>query len=315
MSRTMKSFLVLFVSLGLEIIPARADFSSSARGTTGLPLLEMPTSARAAAMGGTAAGADGSAAAISFNPAGLASVTRGDATLMHESFGEGIAYDAGAVAQRIGDRNVLSLAVRHMGFGSIGTVDNTLTSTGDTLHPQDTAGSLGYALSLGTIDLGLAATYLSSEVDNSGAAAAGSIGARLRMGSASLSLAATDFGQGPKFGIERTNLPTAFRLGSAWTPGRFTLALDGVAPRGAGPYVATGIEYRLPIGGNISFAPRAGFNSRIVSSDLGGGAGFSVGAGFGLGPVSIDYAFAPRGDIGSAQVFSLGLIWGVPPPR
>jgi hypothetical protein len=87
---------------------------------------------------------------------------------------------------------------------------------------------------------------------------------------------------------------------------RWLASVDVAAPRDNGPYFAAGTEYQLIRAGAWSFAGRMGYNSQTMS-DVSGVTGFSVGAGFGLRGLSIDYAFVPYGGLGITNRFSVSL--------
>jgi hypothetical protein len=65
-----------------------------------------------------------------------------------------------------------------------------------------------------------------------------------------------------------------------------------------------GTEYQLIHTAAWSFDGRMGYNTQTMS-DVTGVTGLSVGAGFGLHGLSIDYAFVPYGGLGITNRFSL----------
>lgn len=70
--------------------------------------------------------------------------------------------------------------------------------------------------------------------------------------------------------------------------------------------VSVGVEYSEHyLDGRLAL--RAGYDNS--QADQGNGAGFALGAGFGYGPVGLDYAWTPHGDLGSQHRVALTLLW------
>lgn len=304
------------LALVTALSPARsASFSKAARGTTGAQLLELPTSARAAAMGSAQGAAVRDAAALNYNPAALASIEGGDAVFMHAEQFEGISFDSLAAARRFGDAGTLALGLRSLSPGKIEQIDNTGAVTGGSLAPRDMAVALGYGRAFGSLELGAAGKYISSKIEKTASAFAMDLGGRYRWGPAAVSLGASHLGQGQKFRERRYPLPTTVRLGSSYDWGRWIFALDAIAPTRTAPYPAVGAEYRRPVSQRVTIAGRAGYDGRLMQSRLGGLAGAAVGMGIQLGGARFDYALMPYGDLGVTHRLSLGLEWGARGPR
>lgn len=74
--------------------------------------------------------------------------------------------------------------------------------------------------------------------------------------------------------------------------------------------MAAGAEYALVANQKVKMAVRAGYNTRNVSSKLGGITGINAGAGLDFGGIIVDYAWSLYGDLGSTHRFSLTAKFG-----
>ena len=297
-----------------SVSPARsASFSKSARGTTGAQFLELPASARAAAMGSAQGAAVQGATALDYNPAALAAIEGGDAVFMHAEQFEGISYDSLAAARRFGDAGTLALGLRSLSPGKLDEIDNTGVATGGSLAPRDLALAFGYGRAFGSLELGAAGKYLSSKIEKSASTFAMDLGARRRWGPLALSAGLANAGKGLKFRERSDPLPLTARFGSSYDWKNFLLALDLVAPRGTTPYPALGAEYRGRASEQLAFSVRLGYDGRLSQGRLGGLAGIAFGAGVEAGRLRFDYAAAPYGDLGLTHRLSAGLSWGGTP--
>lgn len=311
-ARTSKLAAVFLLS-GLCGGVRAASFSKSARGTTGAQFLELPTSARAAAMGEAQGAAVNGASALDYNPAALSSIAGGDAVFMHAEHIEGISYDSLAAAQRLGDAGTLGLGLRSLSPGTLQEVDNTGALTGGSLSPRDMAVALGYGRAWDNFDLGVAGKYISSKIDSTAKALAVDLGTRYRNGQWMVSAGVANAGQGIKFRDRSDSLPLTARLGSAYAWKRLTLALDLVAPRGSAPFPAVGAEYRHTLTEQFACSGRMGYNGRFSQSRLGTMTGITFGVGVEVSRLRFDYAAASYGDLGLTHRLSAGLRWGSAP--
>ena len=91
--------------------------------------------------------------------------------------------------------------------------------------------------------------------------------------------------------------------------GRNLVAGDVKLPRDNAPYLALGAEAGLVLGGGWEGKGRVGYSTRSGAA-AGSLAGASLGAGVSAQWFSVDYAFAPFGDLGSVHIFSLSLRGG-----
>lgn len=291
--------------------PARsAAFSKSARGTTGAQFLELPASARAAAMGSAQGAAVDDATALDYNPAGLAEIDGGDGAFMHAEHFEGISFDYLAVAQRLGQAGTLGLGLRYLSPGKLEEVDNTGAATGSSFAPRDLAAAIGFGRAFGTLELGAAGRLISSKIHNSATSFSGDLGARNRWGPLALSLGVANMGPGLKYRERSDPLPLTVRMGSSFDLSDWVFALDIVAPRGTTPHPAIGAEYTGHFLEQLRFAIRVGYDGRLTQSRLGSIAGIAFGGGVEAGRMRFDYAAASYGDLGLTHRLSAGIRWG-----
>lgn len=285
------------------------SFSKDARGTSSAEFLKLPVSARAAALGGAVTAVSGDAAALAWNPAGLAQVEKRHAVLGHSPYVDGTSSSNGFFAQ------TLKNGAWGAGFSyfSAGDIDETAPGTGDVVGsftPADWAGSLGYAHRLGGWSLGLAGKYVQSKIVESDSTLGLDGGIlspvfwqdRLRLG-AGFRNAVGEI----QLGSTARPLPFEASLGAALSPVKnWTLTGDLKFPRDNDPYAALGAEAIFSPLEKWRLAGRAGWNGG-VDSDLGDLAGINLGLGVALNGIGIDYAFSPLGDLGDAHRFSLTL--------
>lgn len=292
-----RALLALPLAL-LVATPAGAD-------PAGFAFLEVPAGARASALGGAfVAMGDGVEAAF-WNPAGLATVERVQITGSHYEYFQHLRHDQFAVAGRWLGGGIAG-SVRALYSEPIEARDELGNVTG-TFGGDDLEFALGYGRGLGAgVRAGLSAKLLRSRL-------------------AELSTGTFAFGAGTSW--EPAGLP-ALRLG---------LAVDHIGPAAKyafedGPgqpirlpaTVQTGASYRWGLGGTMTLS--TGLEARVtrgrpVVGALGGelnhpsGAAlrlgarlnddtssFTVGAGYALSALRLDYAFVPyRLDLGDSH--------------
>lgn len=305
----------LVLSLGILTAAPGAGYAAESLGMRGARFLEMPVGARGIAMGTAQGAAADDATALYYNPAGLAGVKGGSLTLMHALYFEDVFYQYGAVSQNLGDMGTVAFGVQYLEQKPIFVVDNTGKSTGDSIKPSDLAATLGYARSLGVIDLGVGVKYISSKILTQTATMGMDLGSRLRLGALTLAVSVTNLGYGIKLGTQKYPLPLTARFGSSVKMGPWVLALDLVSHhrtrQNLRQTIAGGVERFFRFSRSISVAARGGYDGRV--EHLGSASGLRVGLGLSYQKFQLDYALVPFGDLGQTHRLSVSARWGAGP--
>ncbi len=298
--------------------PLRAQDGGS--GTTGAVVLELPAGSRATAFAGAyTAGTD--IDALFYNPAGAGRLDAA-AGLAYESFVADITLGSAAAALRVGPV-VLGAAISYLDGGSVDVLEpdpayggQTGRPTGATATAGETAAKLAVAvpLPLSNLRVGAALGYVSSDLANtshSGAIVdlglqydptpAVTVGAAVRNIGGSLS----GPGDAPlpreaRFGVS-AGMPLGERIG-----GR--VSADYIAHlEDSGGVFAGGVELGLlpDPKRHLSAVGRIGYGTQSGSDGLGGE--LRLGAGVGLGPVSLDYTYQSLDFFGAVHRF--GIRW------
>ncbi|MHB2027043.1 MAG: PorV/PorQ family protein [Elusimicrobiota bacterium] len=305
----------LLAALACLLSAAPKSFAASPVGTSGAQFLEIEPGARPAGMGYAFSAIGDDPNAVYYNPAGLASLKRVEATGMEDQYFQGVNYDFATVAvplarfSKDSDANygVASASLYNLSVGGLqqrGPVE-TVSPQG-TFSSQDYAYALSYAYDLGKgLSLGATGKIIQSDLDGYNASGeAFDVGALYRKDKLSLATGVRNLGPGYGFAGQADPLPRTWFLGAAYIilPG-WTGAFEGDFPRDADPAYSFGTEYAYQFTQKISGALRAGYASQ--NTDAGGFSGATVGGGLGYGNVRFDFAFVPFGDLGNEYQYSL----------
>lgn len=310
--------LVFCAALILPEIQVRAsDFTTGAIGTAGSQFLLEGIGARGIAMGGAYTAVTDDATSLYWNPAGLSHVSDLSSSLMYTPYMAGINYQAGEVAKRVSDTDIVAVGFRSQTYGSIPQTDINGNSLG-TFAPRDSVAELGWGanipdLSDNNIDMsmGVSARWIHSEIVQTANAYGGDFGVQARVYHGDsfydFGITAQNIGQGTKFDQIQNVLPFQVKAGGAMYPWKgVTLSLDMIAPEQNIVYGALGAEYAIQVDDKIQVALRGGLNSMTIeSSDLGPVSMFSGGVGIKFDDVSFDYAFVPMAFLGDISYLSM----------
>ena len=288
------------------ILAARASAEPA-----GFAFLEVPAGARASALGGAySTWAEGAEAAF-WNPAGLADVQGIQIVGSHYEFFQNLRHDQFAVAGRLLGGGVAT-ALRALYSEAIVERDDLGNEIG-TFGGHDLEFSLAYGLGMGPgLRAGGSAQIVRERIANSAATTyafgagttwepARNPGLRFGLSAQHLGPAATYVIDGQRGGP--VSLPAAVQLGASYglgVAGSFQLrgSLEGRLTRGRGGVAMLGAELAHPMGAALRLGLRA--NDETGS--------FSLGAGYAMRSLRMDYAFVPyRLDLGDTHRMTLGL--------
>jgi tetratricopeptide (TPR) repeat protein len=258
--------------------------------------------ARALALGSAyVAVADDSSAPL-WNPAGLARLTQTEIGLHHNAWLAGITQDDLALAVRTQSHGTWALSQDYVDEGSYDGRDaNGALTTGFSANRIGLG--LGWGGYVGSgLDLGFnlhesRQTLANFDYDS----LSGSFGLLYRpMALLQIGLDYNALGNSSS----GDPLAAGFRAGASLSlPGASWHSLLAVGA----DLEPAGVD-RLHFGGELGFGPaalRAGYDLAFQDDDLGGLNGLTLGGGLALGPVSVDYAYLPFGQLGVSQRISV----------
>ncbi len=326
--RASRRLLVILAAFGAAAAPARgADRIHPFAGTSSAVFLKEGIGARAVGMGEAFTAVADDAQATYWNPAGLAGQQYSNLSFMHQEAFQGIKHEFLGFARPIsgmGRGDALGLSVnslfvpsdleRRSGLNENDHL-NALTASQGTFGAYDLALGASYARFAGQGERqawGGTLKYIRQTIDNtSGQSVAADFGWRLQKARPGLDLGAAilNLGPGVAVGSTRYPLPLTVRLGAGYhLPRQTLLAFDVSKPRDDYPLLAFGAETQV-LG---ALKLRAGYRYRWYGNPLGLMAGLRAGMGVVLSNFSLDYAFAPFGELGNAHRLSIGWKFGVP---
>jgi hypothetical protein len=171
--------------------------------------------------------------------------------------------------------------------------------------------TLGYGQSIGPIvSVGIVGKVIQSKIDSSNASGyAGDIGVMARP-SKNLGFAAVVANMGTKvtFIDKGDPLPSSLRLGGFYSPlHNWVFALQGTHARTGLNSGQSGVEWSP----NNFLSIRGGFTTE-TNRENSSATGVSAGIGLHVAGQQFDYAWAPMGELGDTQYFSMVFQWGGP---
>lgn len=295
--------LMRHVTLTLgALLAALAPVPLSAQGgRTAAIILELPSSARALALGGAfvALGADD--ASIFYNASQLATIEGRAASMSVQPYIEGSTLGAASAAFHLG-AGTIGIGVQMLSYGSVdefvcdeSTGCERGEATGRTVSANDIAFSVGYGMSIRMVRVGVAAKYVrQSLADASGGAPALDLGAAIDVWrGATVGVAIQNVGPDLKTANTSAPLPRLVRFGAAlpW--------------RGVGPFDVLGTlevaQFRtgdvVPLGGaevtwtsanGLALSARLGALGQTTDAAT---SPLSFGAGVRARQFALDYAY------------------------
>ena len=294
----MKKFLLIFIFTSTLV------FAQSA-GNTGLSFLKFGFGSRNIAMGDAGASASNDLSALYYNPSRLALIEKNEVLIMHSSWIQdvnselfGVKWDMFGLPWAIG-----------LNYTSISDIE-IRTRPGEPDSKFDANYFFG-SLSTGfyvwdKLSFGTTIKYLYEGLLNDEANGLGfdfGLNYETPFKGLSLSTVIKNIGSMNALRNEETQLPTDFRLGSAYKFGVESAKLDFIAVAESQKYLDTD-DIHFNLGGDIIydeiFALRVGYQSGYEAKSFTGGIGLMWGS------LRFDYTYMPFSlDLGNANLFSL----------
>lgn len=309
MSKKLGGVLLLALLLVAMLAPlARAGNP----GETGMLSLRIGVGGREAGMGETGVASSHGAAAVYWNPANnVFGDINTELVLQHNRYLGLFNQEAAAIAHKMGDGVI--------GFIFTGLYSDTIDRYGTdgtgipegSFKPYDVAFGISYAHPIGeSFGVGVNAKMIYKSIDiysDTGMAFDLFVTHKTMIDGLMLAASMTNIGGDMNLKDDAFPIPTAFRVGAAWTPaiggdnGKLTLAADVFIPEDTTEKAHVGAEYQL-FG---EFALRVG--TRINYDNQ----GLTAGAGFRTGILGVDYAYGESqvDGIDEGHKFALNLIW------
>jgi hypothetical protein len=299
-TRTLLAAIIFSISLASLCFAGNA-----ATGTTVGDFLKLSGGVRAAGMGGAFVAVSDDNAAMFWNPAGLAQTSSREFSSTYTSWFQGVYLADVSMAAPVMKDTRAGLSFTYLNMGEI---DETTLGhpggTGRTFNPTDIIATL--SASRRFVDgcyAGASVKILNENIADGNSSAGMAIDYGI--------IAATPY-KGITFGAAVTNvgnlggmdpLTSAVSAGLAWRllpNNSLLLACDLDCPNDNYPSLHSGLEY-FP----VSFlCVRLGVNS-VQEQNAGGN--MACGLGLKLGEFSVDYAYAPYGDLGDVHRASISI--------
>lgn len=283
--------------------------ASEALGAETAAFLRLQPDARAAGMGEALVAAPQGLSAFTVNPAGLALKPARQAGFTHASLFEDTRLHQLSYAQPAGEDGAAGLSLRRLSHGGLEGRDAARSRTGS-FAAADTALTVAYGRKAAPgLVAGAALSYVDSQLaDTHGRGVAADLGAVWSREDGgvpfSLGAAARNLGPGLKRDREREPLPATLAFGAAARPVKEALVAADLRwrPNDSGSELSLGAEYEVI----EAFRLRAGYSLR-PGDGPGGASGLGAGFGLSLSKLTLDYAFSPYGELGSAQRVTLSV--------
>jgi len=316
----MKKTLRAIALLGMisQTVPAWASV-----GTEGASFLDIPVGAGPAALGSSYTSLATNAYAPVWNPAGLGMLNGNEVAAQHLAYLESMHYEYLSFVHpfdksRDSDtRRGIGFSVQYLGSGDIDRTDID-PSTNLPLNNGDPIGTFSsyfasYNASYGQtltdkLAVGVTGKLIRAKIDDVSASAyAADLAALYKMNEkVQVGASAVNMGTKLKFLSEGDSLPTAFKIGGAYRPvSRFLMTAEGVYSKSGLASFHTGTEWR-PL---EAVSLRLGYKTDTLKG-LSPLAGLTAGLGLHVWGQEFAYAWAPYGDLGDAQYFSLLIKFG-----
>lgn len=301
----MKNNIAIFFAL---MCLARPQAQAAGTGAEPFNFLFLDANARAVGLAGNYTALASDVNSLHYNPAGLARISRHQATFMHNQYFQDVTQEYLAYVTPQG----WGASLNYLNFGNVPntTISNHAGAGLGETQLTDMAVSFGYGHAFtDNLSLGVGAKYISEVIDDAaGQAFAADLGALYTtrfLHGLTLGLSIQNMGPAVKFQSEKENLPLSIRFGGAYhfklAKKDSLLAADLTKTRNDDIIAGLGFETQL-----VKALPiRVGYSTR--NDD---GLGITAGLGYLYNNLSFDYAFATYKELGSTHRISLTYSWG-----
>jgi hypothetical protein len=292
----MKNKIIIFSTLILASTAAQAAM-------TGAQFLKIDTDARLSGMASAGASSELGISALTYNPAGLDSITSPEAAFSHSNWLMDASHDFvgfGLPFKGFG----LGIGLTRLSNGSIdGRSDDRSAGSGYSAYDQAVTVGFGFK------NLGGAVKYIQSSIDGTRAEAfAVDLGARKALTGfpATIGFGVQNLGTGIKYLSQTDQLPLSVNAGL--TVRAFPGVSLGLEVKrlvyDKQTVFSAGAEYALMAGSGMGLALRGGYGLTGITQ-ANSNNGLSVGAGIMALGAQLDYAMTPGTGLGSIQRITL----------
>lgn len=296
MRHTQKIKRIFLFCTAAAFITAQPVSGESKYGTTGGQILEVDSSARAAALGYAFTGlADGYTGAL-YNPAGLTQLSGPEIEISHMRYYEETHMSSIGSAHKLGQ---FGLAAHIKQFSATDTERDYIGNRVDdfTIAFRQFTVAAGYPMPDEGASLGAAVNIITENIHNdsgTGFSLTGGWHYLLPDGS-SYGLTVRNAGTGIKTSDSEADFPLEAAVGGAYRPGKFILLWEAATSRQFNFAFRSGIQANM----SREFCMRFGFTYLTRPE-------FTVGFGINVENWVVDYAFLLHADLGMAHRISLG---------
>ena len=322
MSQATKSAKWILATAGVFLLINVHQVAQASSGTEGASFLDIPVGAGPAALGSAYTAFATKAYAPVWNPAGLGMLSGNEVAAQHLSYLDSMNYEFLSFvhpfdkAQDSDTHRGIGFSVQYLGSGSINRTD--INSDGTPVNNGDPIGTFSshyaaYNVSYGQtlsdkLSLGVTGKMIQAKIDDVSASAyAADLGGLYKMNDQVQWGASLDnMGNQLKFLSEGDDLPMAFKIGGAYRPSsHYLFTAEGDYDKTGLASFHTGAEWR-PM---EAISLRLGYKTDTLNG-LSPIAGLTAGLGLHVWGQEFAYAWAPYGDLGDAQYFSLLVRFG-----
>jgi len=313
MLKIWKISLSLLLLISLTALWAQSEDA----GSTGFDTLKIIYNARTTAMGGAATALPENIHALSTNPA---AIMRAAAPAISATFSDQFVGSAGGSIEYVYPKDRFAAYAASLRYFNSGSMDRTeIGSSGELIETSETFGAQSIVASVSAaryishaLDLGASAKFIYDSIDDKSASAAlidvgilhHTVNENVKVG-----LSARNLGFQSSYYTDskyKENLPTSYNAGlSLRMSPKIITALDIGKADGENLKLRVGAEYLI----YPSLALRAGLRSDAgdyhMGSFLGYTGGGSLGIGWKIGMVDLDYALSSYGDLGFQNQLTL----------